>query len=317
MNTKDLALYLAILFGFALPCVVFSLAKSKIPHQDLQTEPTLFVAEEKRFVRLKRDNGTVTEIEEAEYVLGVVLQEMPVSFEEEALKAQAVVARTYTRRKQYVAPKHEDADVCTNPACCQGYCPPESYGEKGLVVSDVEKVRDAVNETGNLVLTYEGELIDATYFSCSGGMTEDAAAVWGADVPYLRATESPGEEGATYYTDTVQLSLGEFQTALGLNLSGAAEKWIKNIVYTTGGGVDSIEIGGQVFSGTEVRKRLSLRSTCFKITIVGDTVTVTTKGYGHRVGMSQYGADAMAVGGSDFKEILAHYYKDTQLEEVG
>lgn len=317
MNTKGLVVYFAILFGFVLPCVALSFVKDRIPHQNLQTEPTQLTIEEKRFVRVKLDTGEVAEIEESEYILGVVLQEMPLSFETEALKAQAVVARTYARRKQLVAPKHVDADVCTDPSCCQGYCSPDSYTAKGFSAEDVDRVRRLVNETGRLVLTYNGEPIDATYFSCSGGMTEDAAAVWGAAVPYLQSTESPGEEGASHYSDTVQFSLQSFQVALNVKLSGDRKNWIRNMVYTSGGGVASIEIGGRTFSGTEIRELLSLRSTCFMITIVDNTVTVTTKGFGHRVGMSQYGADAMALNGSSYKEILMHYYKDTRLEDMG
>ena len=229
----------------------------------------------------------------------------------EALKAQAVVARTYTRRRQLVAPKHDGADVCTDPACCQGYCPPEKYEQKGIDKAALEKVRNAVIQTGNLVLTYNGELIDATYFSCSGGRTEDAKAVWGTEIPYLKATDSPGEEHANYYVDTTTFTAAEFMDKLNLELS--VEPQIGNILYTSGGGVDCITVNGTVLKGTEIRKKLGLRSTAFAIKIVANTVIITTKGFGHRVGMSQYGADAMALEGSTFPEILAHYYQGTQL----
>ncbi len=318
MNTKGVALYLAILAGFVIPSLVFSAVKGQKPavtsESVPETEPTVADSVE---IRVRMADGSVVEMSEGQYVIGVVLQEMPVSFEKEALKAQAVVARTYARRKKLVSGKHDDADVCTDASCCQGFCPPEMYDVKGFTQEDLEKVSDAVAKTGDYVLTYNGELIDATYFSCSGGMTEDAAAVWGADVPYLKATESPGEEIAAHYTDTVQFSLENFQKLLGLKLTGNPENWIKNIVHTSGGGVSSLEICGHVFSGTMFRSLLSLRSTSFTVTAVGSTVTITTKGYGHRVGMSQYGAEAMAVSGSDYAQILAHYYKDTQLEEAG
>ena len=146
-------------------------------------------------------------------------------------------------------------------------------------------------------------------------MTEDAAAVWGADIPYLQATESPGEEGATHYIDTVTFSAVEFQNALGVSLKGNAATWLGPVQYTRGGGVDTIEIGGTVYQGKTLRKLLNLRSTAFTMTAVGDTVIITTKGFGHRVGMSQYGAEAMAVDGYDYTEILAHYYKGAVLRK--
>lgn len=174
-------------------------------------------------------------------------------------------------------------------------------------------MRRAVEATAGLVLTYEGSLIEATYFSCSGGSTEDAAAVWGTDFPYLQAVESPGEEQAAHYTDTVTLNAQSFQAALGETLPGAPDSWFGEITYTDGGGVAEMKIGGKTYSGTKLRRLLQLRSTAFTIRAGEDTIEITTKGYGHRVGMSQYGADAMAVKGSYFKTILAHYYPGTRL----
>ena len=176
------------------------------------------------------------------------------------------------------------------------------------------QTKQAVRETENQVLVYEGSLIDATYFSSSGGRTEAAVAVWGSDVPYLQAVDSPGEEIASDYVKTVQFSSEEFTMKLGENLSGQPETWFGLITYTDGGGVDTIEIGGKVYTGKDLRSRLGLRSTAFLISAVGDTVTVTTRGFGHRVGMSQYGAEAMAQNGSTCSQILSHYYPGTTLE---
>ena len=165
------------------------------------------------------------------------------------------------------------------------------------------------------MLTYQGKLIEATYFSCSGGRTEDALAVWGEDVPYLQSVESPGEEGAAHYVDTVSFTASEFCEKIGKELPGIPAEWIGTIRYTAGGGVETIYIGDEPYSGTQLRSMLNLRSTAFLITAAGDTVTITTKGYGHRVGMSQYGADAMAVQGCSYEEILAHYYPGTKLQQ--
>ena len=258
-------------------------------------------------------DGQVTQMELEEYIAGVVLAEMPAEFETEALKAQAVVARTYALRRMETGNKHDNCDVCGDPNCCQGYKPVEEYLKRGETQENVDKIRGAVSATAGQVLVYDGELIEATYFSCSGGQTEDALTVWGTDIPYLRSTESPGEEDAAHYTDTVFMTREEFITCVDTPLSGPASTWLGPVTYTTGGGVNTIQIGGRTYKGTEVRAMLGLRSTDFTMTAKGDGIEVVTRGFGHRVGMSQYGADAMAVTGSGYREILAHYYQGTDL----
>lgn len=309
---------LAVLLGVVAPFVLYRMAEVTQPDATVPetvaateiTEPATQPQEEEPTVAVLM-NSDVKTMPLEEYLTGVVLGEMPATFESEALKAQAVVARTYTLKSK----KHEPAAVCTDYACCQAYCSPADYLSAGHTQEDLDKVTDAVAATSGLVLTYEDTLIDATYFSCSGGRTEDALAVWGSDVPYLQALDSPGEEKAAHYIDTVQFSAAEFQTKLGASLTGSPGSWVGPVTYTNGGGVDTIQIGDATYSGKELRQKLGLRSTAFVITAVGDTVTITTKGFGHRVGMSQYGADAMAVGGSTFEEILAYYYPGTKLTE--
>ena len=261
---------------------------------------------------VKNKAGNLQQMTLEDYLVGVVLAEMPADFESEALKAQAVVARTYTRRRMDGG-KHEAAAVCMDPGCCQGYRSPEEYREAGGKESAVGKVRRAVEDTDGLVLRYGGKLIDATYFSCSGGSTEDAVAVWGQDVPYLQAVESPGEEDAPRFMDSVRFSESEFAEKLGLSLGGDPAGWFGAVEYTDGGGVDTMVIRGKTFSGTQLRSKLGLRSTVIEISVSGNTITVTTRGFGHRVGMSQYGAQAMARAGENFEGILAHYYTGTEL----
>lgn len=264
-------------------------------------------------VKVRDSSADVTQMDMDAYLVGVVLAEMPASFEAEALKAQAVVARTYAGKAGDTGGKHGDGSVCTDPACCQAYQTETAYLEAGGRPEHVAKIRDAVYSTAGQVLTYEGALIEATYFSCSGGRTEDAAAVWGMAFPYLRSVDSPGEEGAAGYRDTVQFAPEEVAQTLGVELTGSPATWINAISWTQGGGVETISIGGKYFTGTELRTLLGLRSTAFSITAEDGSITITTKGYGHRVGMSQYGADAMAVAGSSYEQILAHYYPGTTL----
>lgn len=291
-----------------------SFLEEQSPASDEDTPDQQDPIKTETFVSVLKE-GQVAEMALEDYVLCVVLAEMPVDFEVEALKAQAVVARTYTCRK-LEDPKHNTADVCTDPSCCQAYMEPGDFLDAGGTEESVQKVNDAVMSTAGEVILYQGELIEATYFSCSGGKTEDAAAVWGSDVPYLQSVSSPGEEKASHYTDTVRFSATEFCDRLGVKLSGNPGAWIENITYTEGGGVDTIVFQGNTFSGTELRQKLGLRSTALVITAAGNTVTVTTKGFGHRVGMSQYGADAMAVQGSTYEEILMHYYTGTSLSDL-
>ncbi len=263
-------------------------------------------------VLLRQPDGQVMEMDMDEYLIGVVCGEMPASFEAEALKAQAVVARTYALKAKTTGGKHGDGSVCADPLCCQAYIREEDYLADGKSAEELNKIRSAVMQTSGYVLVYRGELIEATYFSCSGGRTEDAAAVWGADFPYLRATDSPGEENAAWFTDSVYITRDSLCSALDIRLGEDPAVWIGLTTYTSGGGVNTMIIGEKEFTGTQLRSALGLRSTAFTASPDPGGVEFTTRGYGHRVGMSQYGADAMAAAGSTWEQILSHYYTGTQ-----
>ena len=326
MKRKAMECLLAILMGVILPLLIFTVFEcvaAQEEHEESIHTTTQVESEQEsssmpeykeRMIQVLLDNGTTCEFELDAYVLGVVLGEMPADFEVEALKAQAVVARTYALKRNTTGKKHMNGAVCINPACCQAYCSVESYLKRGGTSTSVNKVQSAVEDTQGQVLTYNDKLIEATYFSCSGGKTEDAVAVWGTDIPYLQAVDSPGEENADYYADTVKYSAKEFADRLGIKVSGSPSSWLGSVAFTEGGGVDSMVICGKVFKGTTLRTRIGLRSTSFSIKADGDTIVITTKGFGHRVGMSQYGADAMAVKGSTYKQILSHYYPGTTLQ---
>lgn len=319
MKMKYKEIYLSLILGVVLPGVVFTMLQRRQQREVMQQKSTSQSVEtstdsnERIFsLSVQFDDGSVQQMDLDKYLLCVLLAEMPAEFEMDALKAQAVVARTYTLRRFETGGKHEKAAVCTDHTCCQAYCAQDDFLARGESKEMLDKVRSAVLETTGEVLTYNGDLIEATYFSCSGGRTEAAVAVWGAEIPYLQAVDSPGEEGASHYMDTVSFSLNEFSDLIGETLTG---DWLGEIIYTDGGGVETIEIGDEIYKGTTLRQTLGLRSTAFVITAVGDTVTITTKGFGHRVGMSQYGAEAMAVLGHNYKEILEYYYKGTTLEQ--
>lgn len=258
------------------------------------------------------DKGEIRRMELEQYITGVVLAEMPADFEIEALKAQAIVARTFACKSGKTG-KHSDYAVCTDPSCCQGFYSEEDYLKRTQNPAALQKIREAVAQTAGLVVTYENALIEATYFSCSGGYTEDAQAVWGSCYPYLTAKESPGEETAFCFTDEKTVSLDFLMDALNLSLPENPSDWFQNWEYTDGGGVASMTIGGKNFSGTSLRKKLGLRSTAFSVEIMPDSIIFHTRGFGHRVGMSQYGAEAMAVQGKNCEQIISYYYEGTEL----
>ena len=252
--------------------------------------------------------GVDQELSLQDYLCGVIMGEMPAEFPMEALKAQAVAARTYTLRRM------ESGGVLSDdPSVCQAYYAfdraYEKYGDQAEEYA--EKIRRAVAETDGEVMTYDGALIAATYFSCSGGKTESAQAVWGSEVPYLISVESPGEESARSYESTVTVTREALMDRLGIR-----EAMVQQITYTEGGGIASMTIGGKTVTGVELRELFSLRSTCFTIEIDGETVTFHVLGNGHRVGLSQYGAKAMAEAGHGYAEILTWYYSGAELSEA-
>ena len=314
--TRDIAI--SAVLGMLLPGMLLNFA-AEVWEKAMQSREVAAVEREDPPyvpVYVRDISGTVAEENLETYLVGVVLGEMPASFEEEALKAQSVVARTYARKAYAMGGKHGDGSVCTDSGCCQAYISPDDYLQQGGRPEDVEKIQDAVYATAGQVLTYEGELIEATYFSCSGGSTEDAVAVWGKSFPYLQVVESPGEEYATHYQDAAVFTPQQLEEKLGIILEGNPGTWVSAISYTAGGSVDAIALGGVFFSGIEMRQKLDLRSTAFSVEASRDAVTFTTKGYGHRVGMSQYGADAMAKTGSTYQQILTHYYRGTSLTHM-
>ncbi len=310
----------AALIGLVIPCMVTAAASELIQYSSeipvvTEVTPTQAPSLLEPEITVLDPTGAVQSLSLTDYLTGVLLAELPADFEPEAKKAQAVVARTYALRAREGGSKHEQTDLCMDPSCCQAYRSSEEHLSLGGDPAAAASALEAVSATAGEVLTYEGSLIEATYFSCSGGSTEDAVAVWGADVPYLQATSSPGEEQATHYMDTVTLTPSEFAAALSLDLQGDPATWFGTASYTNGGGIDTLVIGGITFQGTTLRKLLGLRSTAISWEASQDTITITTRGYGHRVGMSQYGADAMAALGSSYREILAHYYQGTTIDK--
>ena len=262
-------------------------------------------------------DGAVTETAMADYLPGVVAAEMPASFEPEALKAQAVAARTYILdRAAHPCKAHPDAAVCSDPGCCCAYVSEDQMRENwgADYRKNLRRIRSAVRETDGMTLRYDGEPIRAVFHSSSGGKTEASAALWGA-LPYLVSVSSP-ETAADVpgFETTVTVSASDAAQALGIEPPAEAAQWLGEIARDDSGRVETITIGGKTLSGAEARRLFSLRSTNFTAEAKDGALVFHVIGSGHGVGMSQYGANVMAQQGAAYPEILAHYYPGTVLE---
>lgn len=272
-------------------------------------------------------SGQVMELSMREYVIGAVLAEMPATYRSEALKAQAVAARTYAvrqREKQRLFPDPElmGADISNDSSKYQAYFTPEQakkfYGSG--YDPYLQKAEEAVDSTARLIMVYEGEPIVAAFHSLSGGRTESAEIVWGSPVDYLIPVESSDDENAPSYLEEKTFSSSElralFEKAFPeMDFSISEKKWISVTETSISGTVTKMVVGGKEITGADFRKILSLRSANFTIEYSAGKFSITTRGYGHGVGLSQYGANSMAEAGSGFEEILTHYYTGAVLEK--
>ncbi len=262
---------------------------------------------------LNESDGSITEINLEDYIVGVVSAEMPASFEIEALKAQAVAARTYAMYKKETRNLDYDLIIGTKDQAYKSNR--ELLSSWGLTFfPNYLKVRDAVKATQGEIITYNNETINAFYFSMSNGYTENSELVFVEDLPYLNSVDSSWDnESLANFEYTATFTKEEFCNSLGITCDQII---ISNIERSSTNRVNSITINDKTFKGTEIRTKLGLRSTDFTITLNENDVTITTKGYGHGVGMSQYGANGMAKEGYTYNEILNHYYQNTEIKNI-
>ena len=304
---------------------------------DMFKEPQKGYLDEKPYeavVYLHQDR-VIRNMDLEEYIKGVVAAEMPASFHSEALKAQAVAARTYTVKRMTSLggspnPDHPEVDVCTNSTHCQAWISGDQFRQnlrKQFGIFGYKKYLDnvyrAVEDTRGLILVYQDQIIDPLFHSTSGGFTENSEQVFSAMVPYLRSVSSPYEEHSPKLIDRVEMKAADFVRTLEQKFDGLKidakdiPSAVQVLEVSRGGKIINVRIGNKVLSGREVRAALDLNSTNFKIGCEGDTVVITTTGYGHGVGMSQYGADGMARMGDAFDRILKHYYTGVEIKRIG
>ena len=269
--------------------------------------------------------GKTEEIALSDYLEGVVAAEMPALFPEEALKAQAVAARTYTMKKLASAPasEHNGAAVCDNPAHCKAYKPISTFASQWNDESEnyTAKIKRAVAETDGEIILYNGEPISAVFHSTSSGMTENAKDVWGGDAPYLVSVKSFGDEESPRFEEEKSFSCDEFCELFLKKYPTAKfdenpENWVSKISRTEAGGIKEISIGEVAVKGSDLRTIYGLNSTNFTLLYNDGQMNFKTKGYGHGVGMSQYGARALALSGKTYEEILKTYYTGVELGKI-
>lgn len=275
---------------------------------------------------LHAKTNTIEELELDTYLYGVVSSEMPATFEMEALKAQAVVARTYTIYKiVHNNKKHGEADICDDSSCCQAWITKEGRlerWEEDVRQANWNKIVEAVNSTQGKIITYEKQPINAFFHSNSGGTTEVPINVWGGSgFPYLQVVQTAGEDTYAQYSSEVILTKEEILKKMQEKHSEVQINWeeaeaIKILEYTQSGRVKTIKIGNLNIAGVEARTIFGLKSTNFEVTVEGETIKFNVKGYGHGVGMSQTGADSMAKTGSNYEEIIQHFYVGVEIQDM-
>ena len=283
----------------------------------------------KQYDTIKLLHADTVEIEELPldtYLLGVVSAEMPANFEQEALNAQSLVARTYTIYSiVHNQGKHGDADICDDSNCCQAWISKEdrmARWDEAERDENWRKIETAVNTTAGKIITYNGEVIDAFFHSNSGGTTEAPVNVWGGtNYPYLQSVETAGEDAYSQYSSEATFTKEEFNNKIlakhsDFTIDYTKEDAIKILEYTESGRIKTIKIGNLNLSGVEVRTLLGLKSANFTVNIDGDNIKFEVTGYGHGVGMSQTGADSMAKSGSNYEEIVKHFYTGVEITDM-
>lgn len=292
--------------------------------QDKENEQNYQYSKYGTITLLHKKTGNTEQVNIDDYLCNVVSAEMPVDFEIEALKAQVIVARTYTIYK-ILNKKHENADICDDSTCCQAWISKEdrlARWEESKRENNWKKINDCVNSTKGKIITYNNQPINAFFHSNSGGVTEIPVNVWGGTgYPYLQSVETSGEDAYNQYASEVVFTQEELINKLkqkysDISIDFSNENEIKILEYTESTRVKTVKFGNHEISGVEARTLLGLKSTNFEITKDGDNIKFSVKGYGHGVGMSQTGADSMAKQGSTAEDIIKHFYAGVEIKFV-
>lgn len=304
-------------------CPLCSVEKAtEVISQEFLGEETTVPQEEVTVTTVKVMNASsknITEMPLRDYLIGVVASEINAAYHEEAIKAQTVAAHTMLLySKEYKNEGLNGADISDSSATHQGFLTEDEQKEKWGENYNTyrEKIERCVDEVINLTLQYNGKPINAVFHSISNGQTENATDVWGGEYPYLVSVNSVGDKLSPAYHSEVKVTAEKFKETMsenGSKLGDTPSKWVEKITNTDTGMVKEIIIGGKSFKGTEIRTLFGLKSSTFTVNYTDESFVFTVSGYGHGVGMSQYGADYMARQGFKYDEILKHYYVGTEI----
>lgn len=263
------------------------------------------------------EKNKVTSLPFEEYLYYVIAAEIPASFHIEAIKAQTICARTYSYKKMQSITHSNGADLCTDINHCQSYTTESNLKKlwKENYTYYKDKINNAIKETKDMIITYNNKPIDALYHSSNNGYTENSEDVWKSSLPYLRSVKSP-DENSPDFNYIYHISSDDLYSQIKEKYKNAKRSsGIGKITYTKGGNVKNINLYSIDIKGVELRTLLSLKSASFDMEESENTVKITTHGYGHGVGLSQYGANEMAHQGKNYQEIINHYYKGTNISK--
>ncbi len=316
----------AAFFMVMIPVSVYGIPEEQYVNEEnttLSLREVSGAAEDMTISVYNSESGEISEMNFRKYIIGVVAGEMPVEFHSEALSAQCAAAATVARRRMMLGGSDSlsGAVISTDPSVHQAYLTEEQMRERwgDDFEKYYEKLVSAVDEAIGYGIFYDGQLIDAVYHAVSTGVTEDAVNVWSDSEDYLKSTDSEGDKLSPKYSSLLVVPFSEFQEKMkekGVVLGEDKALWISGGVYSDAGTLLSVNIGDKSFSGSEIRDMFSLRSAAVTMSITSEGVNMDVKGYGHGVGLSQYGADYLARQGYTWQEILTHYYSGVTVEKL-
>ena len=328
MKKIFMAILCIIILIFLIPVIFTTRRIEKVSSEVEEKELEVIDYDYSKYKTIKllhKDTENIEEVKLDEYIVSVVSAEMPVEYDIEALKAQAIVARTYTIYKITTSNKHKDADICDKSTCCQAWISKEDRfkrWDEDKRISNWNKIMQAVNETAGKIITYESKPINAFFHSNSGGKTQVPFYVWGGTgYPYLQVVETSGEENYSQYSSEVKFTKEEFVEKIkkehkDFKINFKDKECIKIVERDKSNRVVTVKIGNLNLSGVETRTLLGLRSANFTVEINKEEILFKVIGYGHGVGMSQTGADALAKQGKNYEAIIKHFYTGVEIIQM-